>query len=385
MPRGDQVLEAVRRWERQGLVDEETASRLREEQESWARGRGRRASQLVLAVAGGAVLLVAAGVLTDWLWPLMDRGSRALALAVVGILVHFVGTRMEDRERWLPASWALQTAGLLVLLGAFLYSEQAWNDTSLPGIVVGIAALLVPLLTAPRALDRNPVMPAVHLALAPAFLAVFLDRATPLSPEAIVWIVDGFLLLATVLLLRELARTTDPDAVDRRLHAFVVALYAGLALVIATATVSLELGEDTLWAVDAWWAGVLALTLWAIHRAPPRLQRAWYGNQLAGLVLLGIPLAFMTTLELLDMTAEGAAVAVGALGGAALAYGIREDGSLVVRAGALALVVAAWYYGVERGGALGAVVALAFTAALLLWLSVRLGGDDEEALEGLEG
>ena len=43
------------------------------------------------------------------------------------------------------------------------------------------------------------------------------------------------------------------------------------------------------------------------------------------------------------------------------------------RPGCLALLSAAWYYGVDRGGVLGAVAALAATAALLFWLSARLG------------
>ena len=42
-------------------------------------------------------------------------------------------------------------------------------------------------------------------------------------------------------------------------------------------------------------------------------------------------------------------------------------------AGCLALLAVVWYYGIERGGALGVVAALAATAALLFWLSARLG------------
>jgi hypothetical protein len=42
---------------------------------------------------------------------------------------------------------------------------------------------------------------------------------------------------------------------------------------------------------------------------------------------------------------------------------------------------------VERAGALGAVPALIFTAAVLFWLSRRVGGDepDPEAEDGLRG
>ena len=60
---------------------------------------------------------------------------------------------------------------------------------------------------------------------------------------------------------------------------------------------------------------------------------------------------------------------------ASLTYGIRLRAEATLRTGALAVVVAAWYFGVEQGGAIGAVLALAFTAGLLFWLSTRIGRD----------
>jgi hypothetical protein len=56
-----------------------------------------------------------------------------------------------------------------------------------------------------------------------------------------------------------------------------------------------------------------------------------------------------------------------------MAHGLRHEDRLVLVAGRLVLLAAAWYYGIERDGALGAVAALAATAALLFWLSARLG------------
>ncbi|MSR37001.1 MAG: hypothetical protein EXR95_10250 [Gemmatimonadetes bacterium] len=56
-----------------------------------------------------------------------------------------------------------------------------------------------------------------------------------------------------------------------------------------------------------------------------------------------------------------------------MTYGLRLEDRAVLISGCLALLSAAWYYGIERGGALGAVAALAATAALLFWLSARLG------------
>ena len=62
-----------------------------------------------------------------------------------------------------------------------------------------------------------------------------------------------------------------------------------------------------------------------------------------------------------------------AIGGAAMAHGLYREERAVLVAGCFALLVAAWYYGVDRGGVLGAIAALAATAALLFWLSARLG------------
>ena len=109
-----------------------------------------------------------------------------------------------------------------------------------------------------------------------------------------------------------------------------------------------------------------------LHRAPPALQRDWFGHRLAWCVVLAIPLGFLTTLEVMDASPEIAALAVGAIGGSAMAYGLRRERSVLV-AGCVTLLCAAWCFGVDRGGVLGAVGALAATAALLFWLSARLG------------
>jgi hypothetical protein len=221
-------------------------------------------------------------------------------------------------------------------------------------------------------------MPAVHVAIGLSFLAVFLDRATPLDEDGIVWVLDGVLVLIGIALLTRLRRAHGPeDARDEAwaLNAFVAAMYAGFVLVGLTAAGPFDLDDGTVWALDAWLLGMVGVTLWGIHRAPPALQREWFGLQLALLVVLAVPLCFYTTLEALDAPPEAAALACAALGGLAMAYGLRREARSVLVAGCLALLVAAWYYGVERGGVLGAVAALAATAALLFWLSARLGRD----------
>lgn len=385
MRRTRPVLLALERWQEKGLLDPQRVRALREEVLEEGVRTGRRVSQYALAVTGGLVLLLAAGVLGDWLWPLMSVGSRAGVLALVGAAVHGGGVVMEDRERWLPASWVLQTAGLLIVLGALIYSEAAWADASIGGVLVGLIALAAPLVSAPRALDRNPVMPAVHVALAPAFLAVFLDRATPLSADTIVWVVDGAMALFVAYLVVELGRGAgerSTEEVDRRLYALLVALYAGLALVVVTAVGPLGMEQDVVWAVDAWWAGVTALALWAVHRAPASLRREWYGGQLAVSVLLAIPLVFWSLLGGLEWNAMPTALVLGAVGASAIAYGLAQEADGVLRSGAVAVVAAAWYFGVESAGALGAVLALLFTAAVLFWVSVRVGAREEELVGG---
>ena len=364
---------ALERWTQGGLITSEQADTLRAEARAHEARAGRRGFQYVLASTAAAIVLIAAGVLADWMWPRIGLASRSLILMAVGFGVHFLGLQLEPSTRWRPAGYLMQTAGLLVLLGAFMYSEGAWPDLSAVAITIGIFGLVLPLLLTYRAVGRDPFMPAVHVALGFAFLAVFLERATPLSDDAIVWTLDGVLALVVLGLVLRLRGSTGEPGEEWALNAFVAALYAGLVLIVFTAAGPLDLDESTAWALDLWLAIVAALTLWGIHRAPPALQRGWFAQQLALCVVYAIPLAFYTVLETLDLGAEAAALVVGGIGGLAMAYGLEREERSVVVAGCLGVLAAAWYYGIDRGGALGAVAALAATAALLFWLSARLG------------
>jgi hypothetical protein len=327
----------------------------------------RRLSQYVLAATGGAVLLIAGGVFVDWAWPLLDRAARSVVLAVVGLGVLAAGAWIEGTRRWRPASYLMQTSGLGLLLGAFMYSEGAWEDMTLGGIVVGVLSLVAPIVLAP---------PAVHLAMGLGFLAVFLDRATPLSGDAIVWVLDAVLLIATLGLLRLL--TDDPSG-ERRpwaLNAFVMAMLAGFVLVGVTALGPLSLSDDAIWPLDAWLAIAVALALLGVRRGPPGLSREWLGRVLAWLLLAWIGFGFFTALEAINGPPEMALVLVGGAGVVAFTYANTHGFRSLMGAAALAFIAPLWYWAVERAGALGAVAALAATAVLLFWLSGRLGGSE---------
>lgn len=367
------VAAALERWEARGIVSPELAARLRAEAEAHEAGTGRRGFQYVLAATGAVIVVIAAGVLADWIWPRLEAAGRSFTMAAVGFAVHVLGLQLESHARWRPAGYLLQTAGMLVVLGAFLYSEGAWADLSAPAVSIGIAGLVLPMLLTVRAVGRDPFMPAVHVALAFAFLGVFLDRATPLDEDRIVWTLDAVLVLVAVGLVLRLRRATDAPRDAWVLNAFVAALYAALVLVVCTALGPLAATTGTVWGLDAWLGVVVALTLWGLHGAPPALQRTWFGQQLALCVFYAIPLAFYTALEALDLGPEDAALAVGGIGGLAMSYGLARGDRAVLVAACLAVLSAAWYYGIDRGGALGAVGALAATAALLFWLSARLG------------
>jgi hypothetical protein len=375
----DTILAAIDRWVDAGLIDEMVASKLRTETAREASSGTRRLSQYVLAVTGGAVLLIAGGVFLDWAWPLLDRAARSMVLAASGIAVLAAGVRIEGLGRWRPASYVMQTSGLALLLGAFIYSEGAWSDLSAGGIAVGVLSLVAPIVLAPRALRGNVVMPSVHLAMGLGFLAVFLDRATPLSGDAIVWLLDAVLAASTLMLVTLLK--SDPAGARHpwALNAFVTAMLGGFVLVAMTALGPLDLSDDAAWPLDVWLGLSVSLTVWGVHRGPPSLSREWLGQLLAWLLCAWIGLGFFTAFEALDGPPELALVMVGGAGVVAFPYASAWGFRSLMGAAALAFIVPLWYWAVDRGGALGAVAALATTAALLFWLSGKTGKAGEGA------
>jgi hypothetical protein len=373
----DAVFEAIERWERAGLLDDSTAAALRVETEASAEVGTRRLAQYALSGSAAAVALIAGGVFLSWSWPLLGEPARVSVLAASAAAVLLFGTWIEGGRRWLPVAYGMQTAGLALLLVCSGYSERAWADTSLGGMIAGAMALAVPVVLAPRAMRRNSVMPSVHLAFALAFLAMFLDRATPLSSDAIVWILDAALLGALVVL-TALMRD-DPEGTERPwvLNAFVTAISAGFVLIGVTALGPLGLQDEAVLPLDLWLGVAVALTVRAIASDHFGDRRAWLAKLLSYQVALWIPFGFYTALETLDGPPELAVVLVGGAGVAAFLYATRRGLRPVIGSASLLFVSAVWYWGVERGGALGAVFALGFTAALLFWLSGRSGDPDD--------
>lgn len=362
---------AIDRWEARGLVPTELAEQLRRDVEEASHAGTARWSQYVVAGTAAVVLLIAAGVFLEWAWPLMARPARATFLAALGVAIYLWGAHIEWSRRWLPASLLMQIAGLGLVLGAFIYVDRVWNQGP-ASVVVGILALVVPLLLAPRAFRRSAVMPAVHLCFGLAFLAIFLDRATGLGPDAIVCVLDGVLVFAAL----GLVYTVRSDPYGERhpwaLNAFVAAMYAGFILVLLTGIGPLALDEAAVVPLDLWLFLAVAMTLWGMHLAPVGLRRDWFGTQLAWAMVMWIPLGMYTALEVLDGSSEVALLLVGGAAVAGFVYAVRFRIRRVLTASAIAFIAPMWYWAVDRGGALGAVLVLGATAVALFRLSGRI-------------
>lgn len=368
---------ALQRWQERGLISAELAQSLRSEHAGSLRSGRRRFLQYAVAATAGILLVIAAGTFFAWSWPDLGPGIRTFVIAGAGIATVLLGMRLEAARRFVPVTWALQTSGLCLLLLAFMYSMEAWDNTTAGGIAVGLLALATPAATIPVFVRRNAVMPAVSAALGYAFLAAFLFRAFGLDADIIIWILDGAL-VATLAVLGLLLYAGRAESVSRRtLYAFAVSLYAGYPMIGMTAIGPLELDDSALLALDAWLVVITALALWGIHRAPAALRSPRYGYHLAASVLLAIPLGFGTTLEVYELPPLGAAAAIAGAGACGLWYGLARDARLLVACSCLTILCAAWYLGVDAGERLGTVLALAFTAILFFWVATRLGRTPE--------
>ena len=368
---------ALQRWQERGLISAELAESLRSEHAGSLRAGRPRFLQYAVAGTAGILLVIAAATFFAWSWPGLGPGVRTCVIAGAGIATVLLGMRLEAARRFVPVTYALQTSGLILLLLAFMYSMEAWGNTTAGGVAVGLLALATPAATIPVFVRRNPVMPAVVAALGYTFVAAFLFRTFDLDADIIIWVLDGAL-VATLAVLGLLLHAGRTESVSRAtLHAFAVSLYAGYPMAGMTAVGPLELNDNALLALDAWLVVVTALALWGIHRAPAALRNPRYGYHLAASALLAIPLGFGTALEVYDLPPLGAAAVVAGAGAGGLAYGLARDVRPLVLCSCVTIVSAAWYLGVDAGERLGTVLALAFTAILFFWVATRLGRTPE--------
>lgn len=373
----DSVHEAIDRWVASRLIDPGLAASLRAEAADHAATGTKRLSQYLVATAGAAVLLIASGLFLDWAWPLWNDPGRATFLGVTGVAVLVAGAQLERRDRWLPASYLLQTAGLTLLLAAFVYTDSFWDERTPGGIFVGLLALATPIVLAPRAMRRSVVMPAIHLAFSLAYLAVFLDRAAGLDSEAIVWTLDVVLFASLVVLARVISGDWAGERHPWAVNAFVMAMCAGFVMVWWTVFDLWGWNDDTIYALDVWWLIAVLLTLWGRHGAPPEFAQRGFGELLAAQAFFWIFLGFYTAFELPGGTGEiNALLLVGGVGVLGFVYGNREGLRPLMAIGTLSAVLALWVWAVDLGGALGAAFALLITAGALFWLSGRMGGPD---------
>jgi uncharacterized membrane protein len=361
------VLSAIQRWEEGALVDAALAERLRSEVAESSAAGTQRLFQYVLATTGATILVIAGGVFLDWAWPQMTEAIRTFVLATIGLGIHLAGTRFEGKNRWIPAAYLLQTAGIILLAVALAYSERAWPDLTAGGIASGVVALSLPFVLGVRTLGRNEVMPAVHLAVGLQFVAIFLERATPVSHETLLWVLDGVLLAMMLALFVVLRRDRNLDRNPWALNTFALSLYSGFALVLFTAD-AIGLGEDAVYALDAWLFLAVVVTVYGIHWAPEGLRRGWFGTQLALCQLVWIPIGMVSTVGM-GGEPESGLMAVGGSGLIGFLYGREHRVAEILAVSGLSIVFSAWFWGVERAGALGAVFALAAAAALLFWFS----------------
>jgi hypothetical protein len=364
------VQKAIRRWETKGLIPPPLGDTLRAEVEAEERGESTRWSQYLLAATGGAVLVIAAGTFLAWVWPEMGYGGQAATLGLVGVLVMATGVALGSRQRWRAVSGLLQVAGPVMIIMAAAWSENAWRDRSAAGIAAGLVVLTASALALAAARKQGELLMALQVPL--SFLATFeaLDRGAGLQVKTILWILDGVLLVA---LAWTAIRLRKPGGPTWLLGTFTAFLYASLVLLLFSGVIVWDLKRFAIIPVDIWLLAVAGLSMWGLQPdIPEYLRHEAYERQLAWCILLWIPFGFFTTLVSLRSGPSEAALVVAAAGALGLGYALPRGSRAVLVTACITLLAAAWYYGVSKAGALGAVGALAATAVLLLWASSRL-------------
>jgi hypothetical protein len=380
------VRRALKRWEEKGLLDPVALEGLRREAEEEAQREGRRWFQYLLAITGGAVLIVAGGTFLAWVWPELGAAGQAVTLAVLGLAILVLGVRLPKMGRMAPVAYLLQLAGTILVIMAMIHSEQAWADGTAGGCVVGILALGMPVALFMIAVQDHGILAGLQAAFSFLFLFVFFDRALGLSNETTLWILDGLMVVALCMLA---VRLRDPAAPDWVLSVFLTLLLSTIILIVFSAEILWDMEAETIYPMDLWLLTVAGLCLWGMREtSPPHLRRDWYELLLALCVLIGIGFAFITMLEAIDIGPTAAALVVAVIGLVGLWYSFPRGMKAVAGSSCVALLIAAWYWGEEMSGALGAVFALVVVSVALFWVATRIGrvpnGVDEKGV-GTDG
>ena len=374
------VSRALDRWERKGLVDAGLADTLRREADTEAKGQARRWSQYLLAATGGAVLVVAGGTFLAWAWPEMGYAGQSVTLAVMGLAVLGLGFRLPSVGRLRPVAYLLQLAGTVLILMALFHSENAWPDGSLEGWGVALFGLGITVILFPLAVGENHALAGVQAVLSFLFLFLFFHRGPALDEETVLWILDGIFLLVMAALVFRLRRADAPLWI---LSVFWALLLGSVVLIGSTGSVVWEMESEVMYLLDGWLLTVAALSfLGQGGRTPAHLRRGWYEHLLAACIAAGIPFVFITMLETADAEATPTALLVAVVGASGLWFSLPRGSRSVLAASCLALLIAAWYWGAEMSGALGAVGALTVVSVALFWGAGRMGrfgnGSDRE-------
>ncbi len=376
MARRDRNVErAVHRWTRKGLVDEALAAALREEARAQHDADTLRVGQLLTAVAGAVALFLAGALFVSETWPSLSESARTTVLGVFSVVVWVGGRVVTGRERWSRIGEVLQVAGLALGAFALVYSDNAWESGSAGARVVGVVALAVPIVLGPLAWRGSVGLVAAHTALSFVFAALFLDRTLDLDFETIVWVLDGLLAAALALLWLRVRNRWD-RGVHRDLVAFTTGLWTGLVLIFFTGAGVLAWEENTIWALDAWWGGIVLLTFWGASKTVGEAERDVVESHMAACVLLGTFFIGFTGAEALNVAAEVWAAGAALVAVSGLLWGLKVRNIPTVVASTASLVGVLWVYALGQSDAAVAAVAMVVTAGMLFWVAsrIRAGG-----------
>ena len=249
----DIIVKAIEDWRRRGMISDELAATLHADAEGVAQERGRAQLQYALGLTAGFILLLAAGAFVARNWGTLSVTWRCGVLMFVGLALVFGARLMERRARLEPVALLLRASGLGVLMAAYVYSDNAWEVGSIGALVIGVAALLTPLVSLVLSVTDRPGPTAVDTIASYGFLAIFLNRFG-VHEDTIVWILDGIMVVSLLVLGWRIHTRGDHPGLSRGLTAFVASLFGGMLLVWITLAGPLDAGDNAVWALDVWLA-----------------------------------------------------------------------------------------------------------------------------------